>query len=256
MAAVGAIKEGGPLGGSHRKDSSSSAMEHHGEGLLTGCPGGLSPRLSPRPSGGFLCPGCGVRSQTSRPSGCLVPEERQGCSLRTPQASPTQRTQRGVPRAPEPLQSGGGTRGRERSGPQGRGRGVGEGQAAPRPGDSGAPGAWGCQGPLASAPRLWRGGGLPYPLSTKLPQTQKVCSADEAGPAKASCTSPATGRTRPGDAAPTLAHPLELHSLCAWTQSIAPRSTAGEMARRAAGTWPSQGRGQPAVCTPPSAGGG
>ena len=125
---------------------------------LTGCPGGLSPRLSPRPSGGFLCPGCGVRSQTSRPSGCLVPEERQGCSLRTPQASPTQRTQRGVPRAPEPLQSGGGTRGRERSGPQGRGRGVGEGQAAPPPGDSGAPGAWGCQGPLASAPRLWRGG--------------------------------------------------------------------------------------------------
>lgn len=34
----------------------------------------------------------------------------------------------------------------------------GRGQAAPRPGDSGAPGAWGCQGPLASAPRLWRGG--------------------------------------------------------------------------------------------------
>ena len=103
-------------------------------------------------------------------------------------------------------------------------------------------------------PPVSGGGNLPYPPSTKLPQTHKVCSGDEAGPAKASCKSPATGHTRPGDAAPTLARALELHALCAWTQSIAPRSAAGEMARRAAGTRPSRGRGQPAGCTAPSAG--
>lgn len=135
MAAVGAIKkEGGPLGGSHRKDSSSSAMEHHGEGLPDGLSWGPVPSPEPPAPRRFFVPSCGVRSQTSRPSGCPVPEEQQGCSLRTPQASPTQRMQRGVPRAPEPLQSGGRTRGGERSGTQGRGRRVGEGRRPPAQG--------------------------------------------------------------------------------------------------------------------------
>lgn len=198
---------------------------------MTGCPGGPSPRPSPRPPGGLLCPGRGVQSWTSHPSGCPVPEEQQGWSLRTPRASPTQRMQSRAPRAPGPLQSGGGTRGGERSGAQGT-EAVGWARAGifcthstPAQGTAVSPGAWGCQGPLAVPPVSGRGG-LPCTPPMKLPQTQKVCPGDETSPAKASCASPA-GHTRPGDTAPTLAHAFELHTLCSWTQSIAPRSAAG-----------------------------
>ena len=116
VAAEGAVgrAEGGPLGGSHRKDPSSSAMEHHGEGL----PDGLSWGPIPLPK-----PPAPRRAFVPRPQGAeldlLVPEEQQGWSLRTPRAPPTQRMQSRAPRAPEPLQSGGGTRGGERSGAQG-----------------------------------------------------------------------------------------------------------------------------------------
>ena len=114
--------------GGRREDPSAGVTERTPPALqwsimarasLTGCPGGPSPCSSPRPPGGLLCPGRRVQSWTSRPSSCPVPEEQQGWSLRTPRAPPTQRMQSGAPRAPEPLQSGGGTRGGEHSGAQG-----------------------------------------------------------------------------------------------------------------------------------------
>ena len=118
--------EGGPSVGVTGRTPPALQWSIMARASLTGCPGGLSPRLSPWPPGRLLCLGLGVRSRTSRPSGCPVPKERWGCSLRTPRVSPTQRMQSRAPRAPETLQSGGGTRGGECSGVQGRGCGVGE----------------------------------------------------------------------------------------------------------------------------------
>lgn len=233
MAAEGAVgrAEGGPLGGSHRKDPSSSAMQHHGKGLPDGlCRGPVpspeppAPRRAfvPRPRGAELdlpslrLPGAGGAAG-------LVTEDPTG----VPHTEDAEQSPQG-PRAPPVWRRNKGRGALWGSGH--RGCGVGEGRHLlhaqhPRPGTAVSPGAWGCQGPLAVPPVSGRGG-LPCTPPMKLPQTQKVCPGDETSPAKASCTSPA-GHTRPGDTAPTLAHAFELHTLCSWTQSIAPRSAAG-----------------------------
>ena len=154
-------------------------MEHHGEGLPDGLSWGPVPSPEPLDPRWAFVPG--PRGTEPDLPSLWLPGAQGAARLLSKDSTGVPHTQDAArspqgPRAPPVWRRNMGRGVLWGSGQRpwgGRGQ-VASARTAPRPGDSGAPGAWGCQGPLASASHLWRG---QSPLSSAhkaAPDTQSL----------------------------------------------------------------------------------